>query len=301
MDQQVPDRLVPLLCLLAVGALLGLSTDLAELADRADVPSTGYLGWSLTAAGLALTARARWTGRLPSPSAHVVRYWFVAALVSLTVPNLLLFAAVPEIGAPLVAVAFATPPLWTYVAAVVLRMERFSVGRAAGVTVALAGALLLSVLALRQPDAPVGWLLAAFSAPVLLAVGNIYRTRDWPPGAPGAGLAAGTVLLGGVLLLVVGAAAPPLSLGVPLEAAALGLVAVQALVFALLYALFFVLQQRGGPVYLSLVGSVAAVVGSAVAIALLGEPAPDGLLPGTALVLVGVALLTAAAPARRTP
>ncbi len=296
------NTIVSLCCLLAVGTLLGLSTVLTELADREAVAPEAFQAWSLLAAGAALTARA-WRARLlPTASSHVARYLLIAALVSLAVPNLLLFSAVPRIGAPLVAVAFATPPLWTYLGALALGMERFSAMRAAAVAVSLSGAVLLAALSFGAPDVPIGWLLAALAAPVLLAVGNLYRTADWPPGADGGGLAAGMVAGGGLLVLLICAVVPGLALAVPLEPAALALVAVQAGVFAVLYALFFTLQRLGGPVYLSLVGSVAAVVGSGVAIGLLSVPAPPGLLPGAGLVLLGVAGLTFAgarpAPAR---
>lgn len=295
MDAGAPGWAVPLACLVVVGALLGVSTDLAALAAREGVSATAFLAWSLTAAGTVLVAAAAVRHELPRRGAHVARYLVIAAAVSLVLPNLVLFAAVPQVGAAFVAVAIASPPLWTYLGALGLRMERLQPLRAGGVAVALAGSVLLAVLQLGRPDVPVGWVVATLAAPVLLAVGNLYRSLDWPSGATPAGLAAGMVATAGAVLLLAGAAVPGLSLAVPATSAALGLVGAQAAVFAVLYRLFFVLQDRGGPVYLSLVGCVAAVVGAGVAVSLLGEAAPPGLLPGGALVLAGVALLTAGA------
>ena len=70
------------------------------------------------------------------------------------------------------------------------------------------------------------------------------------------------------------------------------LILVQTLVFALQFLLLFVLQRRGGPVYLSLLGSVGAVVAIPVAVLLLDERPPAGLALGATLIALGIALLT---------
>ena len=286
---------IPLVCLLVVGSLLGLSTSLAALAYREGISATALLAWSLSGAGVVLGLSAVRRHQGVGRGAKSIRYLVIAAAVSLVIPNLVLFAAVPQVGAAFVAVAIASPPLWTYLGALGLRLERLQFLRAAGVSVALAGSVLLAVLQLNEPDVDAGWVVATLAAPVLLAVGNVYRSIDWPDGATPAGLAAGMVITSALGLAVIGALVPGLSLAVPANGPSISIVIAQAAVFTGLYRLFFVLQDRGGPVYLSLVGSVAAVVGAGVAVWLLGEAAPPGLLPGGALVLAGVALLTAGA------
>lgn len=67
---------------------------------------------------------------------------------------------------------------------------------------------------------------------------------------------------------------------------------VQAGLFAGQFLLLFVLQKTGGPVLLSLLGSVGAVVGVPVAIFLQGENPPAGLFLGASLIALGVALVT---------
>lgn len=134
-------------------------------------------------------------------------------------------------------------------------------------------------------------MLAALCVPVFLAFGNIYRARYWPAGASPLSLAPG-MLLGGALLLV------PLGLfGVDLAprlegTAAVGLLALQMLLFAAVYALFFVLQNLAGTVFLSQIGSVAAITGAAIAIGLLGEQGSLSMLLA-ALCIVGGVLLVA--------
>ena len=69
-------------------------------------------------------------------------------------------------------------------------------------------------------------------------------------------------------------------------------IAAQIATFALQYVLFFVLQERGGPVYMSLLGAVGALVGVPVAVLLLGEAAPAGLFVGATLIAIGIAPIT---------
>jgi len=72
----------------------------------------------------------------------------------------------------------------------------------------------------------------------------------------------------------------------------LGLITVQAFIFAGQFLLLFLLQKTGGPVLLSLLGSVGAVVGVPVAVFVQGEIPPDGLILGASLIALGVALVT---------
>lgn len=286
------NRLVPLACLLGAGALIGLSTNLAKIAAQAGLGALAFLTWSVLGGALALIAVNASRGRLPRLDRRTVEYFFVSALVSIAAPQLILFAAVPRVGAGFVALSLAFPPLFTYVGALLLRMERFDALRAAGVVLALAGALLLALRKMATPDAQTFWIVATLVAPVLLAVGNIYRTRRWPPGAAPDALAPG-MLAASVGWLGFAAALPGFSLHVPFDDAVPALlIGVQAAAFAVQYLLFFVLQQRGGPVYLSLLGSVAAIVGVPIAVLLLNEQWPAGLAVGAALITAGIVLVT---------
>ena len=292
--------LIPLVLLFATGTLLGISTNLAKLAANAGLDPLAFLTWSVVGAAAVLVNISAIRHRLPPLNARTSEYFAVAGLVSVAVPNLLFFAAVPRIGASFVALAIAFPPLFTYLGALLLGMERFQIRRAVGVAFALGGAALLAVFKLSAPDADPFWIVATLLGPVLLAVGNIYRTARWPEGAAPDELAPGMLAVSGLMLLVFGAFAGIIpgdlggfSLTVPLNRAAPALlILAQTATFSLQYLLFFVLQKRGGPVYLSLLGSVGAVVGVPIAIFLLGEAAPQGLAIGGVLIALGIGLLT---------
>ena len=296
--------LVPFLLLLVTGALLGVSTNLAKLAADAGLEPLAFLTWSVVGAALVLSAVEILRGRLLKLNARTLAYFMIAGFVTVAAPQLLFTAAVPRVGASFVALAIAFPPLFTYLGALLLGMESFGVRRAAGVAFALGGAALLAAYKLSAPDADAFWIAATLLGPVLLAVGNLYRTARWPEGAEADQLAPGMLAAGAIVLLLAGgvaalfpAAPPDFSLAVPVDR--LGpvlIILAQIATFSVQNVLFFRLQERGGPVYLSLLGSVGATVGVPIAVLLLGEAVPQGLVVGGALVALGVGLLTFGGP-----
>ena len=213
--------------------------------------------------------------------------------VTVAASNLIFFTAVPRVGASFVALAIAFPPVLTYLRALTLRVERFDAVRAAGVVAALAGAATLALFGLRAPDASPPWIGLTLVGPVLLAIGNLYRTLRWPPGASAEALAPG-MLVGATAMLFAAGLAPGLSLRLALDAPTLGLTALQSAVFAGQFLMLFALQKAGGPVLLSLlgaVGAVGAVVAVPVAVLALGERLPEGLGYAVPLIATGVGLV----------
>jgi drug/metabolite transporter (DMT)-like permease len=237
-------------------------------------------------------------GHLPAFNLRTLEYALVAATVSFAAPNLLFYSAIPHVGVSFVALAIAFPPLFTYLGALALRIERFSIVRAGGVTLALAGAAYIAVLKLNAPSGASGWVFAVLAGPILLAIGNLYRTLRWPKDARPDSLAASMLVAAAAMLLAVGML-PGFSLAVPPTRGAALLIGAQIATFAAQFAIFFILQKRGGPVYISLLGAVAATVGVPVAILLLGEAAPAGLAIGGLLIAAGIALVTVGARSSR--
>lgn len=284
--------LIAVACLLVGGALTGISTNLAKYAGMIDLSALAFLFWSILGAGLLLLVLALIRRDLPPLNARSFEYYLVAALVSVAGSNLIFFSAIPQVGAGFVALIIALPPLLTYLGALLLRMERLQWMRAAGVIAALAGAGVLAARKFTSPDASVFWIVLALMGPILLAIGNLYRTLRWPDDATPSGLAPG-MLLAAALLLGLMSVLPNFSITVSLaDTAAMGLIGIQMLVFAAQFLLLFLLQKTGGPVMLSLLGAVGAVVGVPIAIFLQGETPPEGLLIGASLIAAGVLLVT---------
>ncbi|MGM8898645.1 MULTISPECIES: DMT family transporter [unclassified Psychrobacter] len=287
-----PNWFVPLICLLAGGVLIGVSTNLAKYAGELKLAPLAFLFWSITGAAIILFIIALVRDELPPLNKRSFEYYLVAALVSVAGSNLIFFSAVPQVGAGFVALIIALPPLLTYLGAILLRIERFNALRAVGVVAALLGVGVLAARKFSTPDASVFWILLALCGPVLLAIGNLYRTLRWPNNASPSSLAPGMLIAAAILLGIV-SMLPSFSIAVPLtESKSLWLIAIQALIFAGQFLLLFLLQKTGGPVLLSLLGAVGAIVGVPVAIFLQSEAPPEGLLLGAFLIGIGVALVT---------
>src|SRR5262249_55371963 len=145
----------------------------------------------------------------------------------------LLFAyAALELSVGLLAVLNATAPMWAALLGAAALREPLKPRRAAGLLIGIAGVAIVS-----GPEASTRWLsiAAALGAALCYALASIALKR-WPQGAPARGMAVGTQLTGGLLLLPVLAIAPPgdVTPGVAGAVLALGVVC-----GALAYVLFF--------------------------------------------------------------
>lgn len=295
--------LAPLLLLVTTGTLLGVSTNLAKLATDAGIPPLAFLTWSVAGAALVLSGVAAARGRLPALTARRLKFFVVSGLVSIAAPQLLFFLAIQHVGASFVALAISLPPMLTYVGALLLGLERLQAQRAAGVSLALGGAALLAYFKIAAPEDNEGWIIATLIGAALLAVSNLYRTVRWPPRTSPDQLAPGSLIASALLLLLAAGLAALLgapegfSLVLPTDRwQPLVLVGAQIVVFSAQNFASFSLLQLGGPVYVSLLGSIGAVVGIPIAVVLLGEAVPQGLVLGGTLVALGIALLTFGGP-----
>ena len=263
-----------------------------------------FLFWSITGATLILWFIALLRHDLPPLNLRCLEYYFVAALVSVAGSNLIFFSAIPHVGAGFVALTIALPPLLTYLGALLLQIERFTMIRALGVVAALGGAGVLAAHKFSAPDASIFWIIIALCGPVLLAIGNIYRSLRWPKNVSASALAPGMLVAAAILLAMV-SITPNFSLTVPQgQVLPIVLIMVQAGIFAAQFLLLFLLQKTGGPVLLSLLGAIGAIVGVPVAVFLQGEAPPEGLIVGALFIALGVILVTwggvkMAKPARR--
>lgn len=288
----VPDPAFGLL--LVTGALLGLTPPLGKMATQAGISA---LTWSfvisLGAGGvllLVLVAR-RSLSRL---NGRKLRYFVITAAVSYAIPNTVMFSVIPHLGAGYTGIIFTLSPLITLGLAIALGVRRPNLLGVAGITVGFVGAVMVAATRgeAGQP-ASLSWVLIGLVIPASLALGNIYRTMDWPEGSTPLELASGSHLAAAAMLLVtiwlVGEADHVSSIRhTPL------LVVAQVAAASAMFAFFFRLQAVGGPVYLSQIGYVGAAVGLAAGVLFLGESYASLTWIGAAVVTIGVIMTTKA-------
>jgi drug/metabolite transporter (DMT)-like permease len=280
--------------LVVTGGLLGLTLPFGKIATAAGVSAMVWaLVISLGAGGVLLGALLL-RGQRIRLTPHRLRYFFVTAAMSYAFPNLLMFSAIPHLGAGYTGIMFTLSPVVTLVFSILLGVRRPNLLGVAGIAVGFVGAVMVAVTRgeAGQP-AEFFWVAVGLLIPVSLAAGNIYRTVDWPEGtgpielAVGSHLAAAVLLLCGIFTLQGGGSLALLG-GVPL------VVVGQVASAAAMFAFFFRLQAVGGPVYLSQIGYVAAAVGLFAGTVFLGEHYQLLTWAGAAIITAGVFITTKA-------
>lgn len=274
-------------CLLLVGSFLALSLVIAKLADEAGAPRLTFLMTALIGAALILAGSTAIRGQPMPLNRRTLEYAAVSGIL-FAVPNAVSFLAVRHVGAGFVALSLAFPILVTWLLAVTLRMEQLRVLRLIGVLLGLGGGVILALSKGSDAEGALGWAALVMLMPLVLAVGNIYRTWRWPQNAAPVFLAALMMLGGAVALSPFVLMDEAGRFSELFGSSQVGLLLLgETAVFAVVYFFFFVLQRLAGPVYLSQIGLVAALVGSLIAILALGESMPPNLGIAGALIILG--------------
>lgn len=280
----------PALLLLAVGTLLGLNFPLGKLAQAAQVPAVLWAALISLGASSLLGAWLLLRRRPVVCDAQHLRYFVITALVSYALPNLLVLAAMAHLGSGPTAMMFTLSPLFTALLSRMAGLRAPARLEYWGIAIGFGGALLVA-LARGEAGRPAAWLWVGVGLliPLLLALGNVYRSLDWPPRADGTWLAVGSHGVAALLLLALCALTGAWR-GLPALAGVPWLAAAQVAAAVLMFPLFFRLQALGGPVLLSQIGTVGAGVGVAVGAGLLGERYPPLVWGGVALIALGIGL-----------
>ena len=280
----------PALLLLAVGTLLGLNFPLGKLAQAAQVPAVLWAALISLGASSLLGAWLLLRRRPVVCDAQHARYFVITALVSYALPNLLVLVAMAHLGSGPTAMMFTLSPLFTALLSRLAGLRAPARLEYWGIAIGFGGALLVA-LARGEAGRPAAWLWVGVGLliPLLLALGNVYRSLDWPPRADATWLAVGSHGVAALLLLALCALTGAWR-GLPALAGVPWLAAAQVAAAVLMFPLFFRLQALGGPVLLSQIGTVGAGVGVAVGAGLLGERYPLLVWGGVALIALGIGL-----------
>jgi drug/metabolite transporter (DMT)-like permease len=233
-------------------------------------------------AGVALAIWFAATGFNPEWRRWGHPYVIVGMLTS-GLPFLLWAYAALSLTAGLMSVLNATSPMWGALWSAVLLGERLNARRVLGLVIGVVGVALVTR---PEPGATFVYpaIIAALLAAFCYGLAGAYMKR-WASGVPSRGMAVGTQLAAGILLIPFIALWPPAAAPTPLVAAsmlALGLVC-----GAIAYLLYFRLIADIGATGALTVTYLIPVFGVAWGALFLGETISLPMLAGAALVIAG--------------
>ena len=215
------------------------------------------------------------------------RHYVIVGVLSSAAPFLLWAYAALTLTAGLLSVLNATAPMWGALCSAALLGERLSARRIAGLAVGIVGVALVT-----RPEGAAPLQYAAIAATLLATfcygLSATYMKR-WAAGVPSRGMAAGSQLAAGILLIPFIPLWPPASApgaGVAASIVALGLVC-----GAIAFLLYFRLIADLGPTRALTVTYLIPVFGVLWGVLFLGETISLPMLAGGALVVLGVVIV----------
>jgi drug/metabolite transporter (DMT)-like permease len=210
------------------------------------------------------------------------RQYVVVGILTSALPFLLWAYAALSLTAGLMSVLNATSPMWGALWSAVLLRERLNARRVVGLVIGVVGVAMVT----RPGNEGIAYpsVIAALAAAFCYGLAGAYMKR-WAGGVPSRGMAVGTQLAAGVLLIPFIALSPPATAPTPVVMAsmlALGLVC-----GAIAYLLYFRLIADIGATGALTVTYLIPVFGVLWGALFLGEALSASMLAGGALVVLG--------------
>lgn len=280
----------PVILLLITGTFLGLNLPLGMLASQASVSPVFWALIVSLGVCLLLFPKLLIQKDLNFPIGKVLRYVIISGTISYIIPNLLLYTVMAQLGSGYMGIMYALSPVFTLGLAVTFNMKIPSGIGILGIAIGLIGAFLISYNKGSDINIPsVLWVFAALGVPVCLAVGNIYRTLDWPENTSPDSLAFWSHGFATLLFLSFFVTSNDTGIASQISYAPF-IIVLQIIISGMTFPLFFRLQKVAGPVILSQIGYVAAAVSLFSATVFLGEFYSMMTWAGASIIAIGIVL-----------
>lgn len=171
---------------LVMGLAWGLGVSLSKIGGATGAHPLGLAHWQVMVAALITFAVCVVAKALPTPRADLVKFGVVCGAAGIAFPAMALFEAAKHLPAGIVAIAFASMPLFTYMLSLGFGLETPQWRRFVGVVIGLVAMsfILLPQSALPDPSAwP--WVMLSLAASLSMSFENYYAAAHRPRG-PGA-------------------------------------------------------------------------------------------------------------------
>jgi drug/metabolite transporter (DMT)-like permease len=212
------------------------------------------------------------------------RYYLAIGALNSVFPFLLYGYAALDLTVGLLAVLNATSPMWGALLSAIVLRERMSAGRIAGLVVGVAGVALVS-----GAEGSGRWLavLAGLGAAFCYGLTGVAMRR-WARDTTAKGMAAGSLLMGGLVLAPLLLVVPPAWPGMPV---ALAMLALGLVCGSVAYILYFRLMADIGATGALTVTYLIPIFGVAWGAIFLGEAVTPAMLAGALVVILGTVLV----------
>jgi drug/metabolite transporter (DMT)-like permease len=285
--------ILALILFVTLGVVWGMTPTLTKIGVSGGIPPLGYALLQMTGGTVFLFTICLWRGALPPLSRMHLRYYVVAGLVNVALPQAAQVFTLRHVPLTAFSLILTLSPLLTYGIALGVRIERFAVLRFAGLCLGLLGAALILVPqgGLPSPDI-LPWALLGLVTPSLYAVSNVYISVARPAASDSLALAAAMMLM--TVLFMLPAVAATDSFYVPRWPFTAADYAVTAHIVGsgIGALLFFEIMRLTGPVFLSQVAYFMILIGITSGIAIFGEIPSDWMLVAAAAIVLGLGLVT---------
>jgi drug/metabolite transporter (DMT)-like permease len=286
------------LYVLIFGILFGTTIAMAKLGAQYGISPLSLVFWQMLVSGVMLYVTAMIKGQPVKLDARHLRYYLLSGILGNALPTTLAFMASIKIGAVLTGLVYPLSPIFTYAFSLILRLDKPSGKKIVGMMFGMMGAAFIVLPPVINSDQlsseqlPPLWVMIAVSIPVMLALGNVYRSMDWPTGSPSLPLAAGMLLATSLLLLpalIISDAPilPNISIGIPL-----GILLGNIVMSYVGFIVYFELQRVADPVYFSQISYFITAATMIFGFVVFGETFQWYILPSIILIFFGLYLVS---------
>ena len=280
------------LILIILGLGWGLSFTLGKIAITAGGTPIGLTFWQSLFSGLILLAYVFFRhGKIIIPKIMFLPIVIITFL-SVVIPNIIFYACVEHLDAGVLSISVSVIPLFTYLIAMGLRMDKFKVRRVIGLITGFCALLILILPENSLPDKrDIPWVLLALNCALCYALENIYIDRlalqNFGPIRLVCAVSFVSAIITFFLSLVMDQffILQPTNLYLFISTLGLGFISATA------YSIFIYLIGRAGSVFSSQVGYLVTFFGVVWGIIILGESHSVFVWISLAMIMMGIFLV----------
>ena len=280
------------LILIILGLGWGLSFTLGKIAITAGGTPIGLTFWQSLFSGLILLAYVFFRhGKIFIPKIMFLPI-IIITFLSVVIPNIIFYACIEHLDAGVLSISVSVIPLFTYLIAMGLRMDRFKIRRVLGLITGFCALLILILPENSLPDKrDIPWVLLALNCALCYALENIYIDRlalqNFGPIRLVCAVSFVSAIITFLLSLVMDQffILQPTNLYLFISTLGLGFISATA------YSIFIYLIGRAGSVFSSQVGYLVTFFGVVWGIIILGESHSVFVWLSLAMIMLGIFLV----------